>query len=516
MKNDLFDHQKQGVDFVIQKSGSGALFHEIGCGKTRTALEIYARLRQSEESLKMLVISPLSLLNAAWREDNTKFYGFRFCNLRESSWIAEKHGRPIALNDDIFAVNYESLLSKSKLEGIVWMLRLGNPWLCVLDESARIKSAQAQTTKIIFKMIRYFKYRIILSGCPAPNSEMEYFPQMQFVAPGCLGTNMTAFRSHFFHLANRYSNRTQSLPPFMTKEIFTKGWNYAITPAKREELMNLIMPHCHLAKKKDCLDLPEQVDEIRFVELEGEQKKVYLEMKKYLVVEIEEQKIAAPLALTKLMKLRQITSGFIYNEKGDSYETNLEHDDHFKMSLETKMPFVKNEPGEENFWGDAFNPLENEFSNPKLKELFAIIEEAGNQPIIVWINFHWEQIKICHELHKRFGENQVVTLSALTKDKDESIKAFQEGRARFLVAHGRSAGHGLTMIQCSLQIFFSLDYSWEIHEQSRGRIHRFGQIKKCTYVYILAKDTIDESIFNVLKNKKDAQEIIYETIKSSL
>lgn len=151
--------------------------------------------------------------------------------------------------------------------------------------------------------------------------------------------------------------------------------------------------------------------------------------------------------------------------------------------------------------------------NPKIQELFNIIEEAGNQPIIIWIQFHWEIMKICHELYKRFGENQVVTLSALTKDKDGSIKAFRDGGARFLVAHPASAAHGLTFVNCSLEVFFSLDFSSEKYEQAKARIHRAGQVHKCTYVHILCKGTIDEDILNVLRGKKNEQEILYKMME---
>ena len=101
----------------------------------------------------------------------------------------------------------------------------------------------------------------------------------------------------------------------------------------------------------------------------------------------------------------------------------------------------------------------------------------------------------------------------MTEDKDESIRAFRDGRARFLVAHPASAAHGLTFINCSLQIFFSMDFSLERYEQAKARIHRAGQVNKCTYVHLIAKDTIDEQILEVLRRKGDVQKIIYEIVK---
>lgn len=484
----LFEHQEDGVNFIINRGGSGALFWEMGLGKSRGALEIFSRLKSTTPLLRMLIVAPLSLLNAAWREDLVRFgYPFSFVNLHDDpdyngGWT-------------IMAVNYEAFLRRSVdiLKPIYESTRRGDEWLCVLDESSRIKSAQAKTTKIMLKAAALFKYRIVMSGTPAPNSEMEYWPQINFVEPDLMGSSMTAFRARYFHMAR--GSQKMPVPPFMSRQqaydTFRHGWEYSITPESREALMREIAPVCHWAKKKDCLDLPDQIDEVREVDMAPDQARIYRKMERELVVEIAGQKIAAPVALTKLMKLRQISSGFLYNALGESFETIINAGADPKSALG---------PSE---YAEALD-------NPKLKELFDVIDDAGDQPIIIWINFHWEQIKICHELYKKFGEESVVTLSALTKDKDASIDAFKAGRARFLVAHPRSAAHGLTFVNCSLQIFFSLDYSWEAFEQARARIHRVGQTKKCTYIYLVARGTIDEGILKTLRQKGGAQEIISE------
>ena len=324
----------------------------------------------------MLVVAPLSLLEAAWREDGIKFsYTFSFLNAHDDFNFNGGY--------TITAINYESLLVKS---GKIIESLKGGEWLCVLDESSKINNYTSQITKLLLKMAPLFKHRIVMTGTPAPNTDLEYWPQMQFVKPGCLGTSMTAFRSHFFHLQNRYTGVTMPIGRFATKamamETFRKC-DYVITKQKREELMKYILPLCHMAKKKDCLDLPDQIDEIRQVELGPAHRRAYYEMEKYLVLEIQDQQIAAPVALTKLIKLRQIVSGFLYSESGEALEISAGE----KLSLEIT--------------GDE-KKMVRVLDNPKLNELFSVIEDAGDQPIIIWIQFHWEQIKICHDLEKKY------------------------------------------------------------------------------------------------------------------
>lgn len=534
----LFRHQEEAADFIVKRGGSGAIWHEMGVGKTRTALEIFARLREKDPELRMLVIAPLSLLEAAWGEDVKKFSEFSFWNLR-NGWGVE--GR---IKEDVFAINYEFLISKDKLSKLIQMVKRsrdidgdGHDWLCVLDESSRCKNYAAKTTKILLKLAPLFKYRLVMSGTPAPNIELEYWPQIQFACPGALGTSLTVFRSHFFHFVNRYTKAEAPVGRFATRaqavETYRKC-DLAISDAKRAELMALIRPIAHTARKKDCFDLPEQTDEIRMVEMSPPQEAAYRHLKRHLVFEIQNQVIAAPVALTKLMKLRQIVGGFVYNDVGEGFEIGVHRGGVLEGDQGTERILIK-----------------DEFSNPKLDELFNVIDEAGDQPIMIWVQFHWEQVKICHELHKRFSkiptkkircktcgndafysldgdyycdkkhynvfnyetDGQIVTLSSLTKDKDESIRAFKDGRARFLVAHPASAAHGLTFTNCSLQIFYSLDFSWERYEQARARIHRAGQVNRCTYVYILCRNTIDEAILGALRRKGDAQRAVYEALK---
>lgn len=484
----LFQHQKNAIDFILARGGSGALFHEMGLGKTRTAIEILAKLREKVPNLRMLVVAPISLLEAAWREDVTRFSDFTFWNLRD--------GLPTEPTD-IMAINYEFFVAstasaKERIKNLIKYIE-GQPWICVLDESSRIKNYQAQTTKTIMAMGKFFIHRIVMSGTPAPNSEIEYWPQLQFAVPGCFGSSMTVFRTYFFNFVNRYTKAELPIGRFTSKQQAIETYrkcDIVMSPKKREELMGLIKPMAHMAKKKDCLDLPEQIDEIRFVEMESTQRSAYNDLERHLILEIQNSVIATPVAIAKLMKLRQITSGFIYNQIGEALEMGA-------------SPY--------GIGSDLAPPTAKEFRNPKLTELFDIIEEAGDQQIMIWIQFHWEHIKICHELEKRWP-GQVVTLSSLTKDRDGSIQAFKEGRAKFLVAHPASAAHGLTFVNCSLQVFFSLDYSLEKYEQAKARTHRAGQTRNCTYVHLIAKNSIDEIILNALRAKADVQKMIYETI----
>ncbi len=478
MNYPLFKHQEEAINFITARDGCGALFHEIGCGKTRTALEIYSTLkytcdiklnnmvvRGNDPFLKLLVICPLSLIEGAWGEDIKKFTCYKYRNC---------HDEPIEYckDTDIYILNYESLLSEQKITALKKMLLFGN-FMCVLDESSKIKNHKAKTTKALLALRDKFKYRVVMSGTPAPNCETEYWAQINFIQPGIVHENFYPFRSYYFHLEREKNGEKeiafgQVYSKLAAQQMFQRGWHYAMTKQRCEALMLRIAPHAHYARKADCLDLPDQVDEVRSITMGKDQELAYRSMKNDLIAEIKDQCIVAQVALAKIMKLRQITSAFAINDEGNV----------------SCLP-----------------------NNPKLKELESVLEEAGNQQVIIWCQFQHEIRTI-----KEMLGDRAVTLYGETDDRNESIVAFKNGQAQYLIAHPRSAGHGLTFVNCSLQVFYSLDYSWELYEQARGRTHRAGQVNKCTYIHLICKGTIDEEILHVLREKKDATEILYRMV----
>lgn len=446
----LFNHQKEAVSFILKNQGSGALWMEIGTGKTLTALTIYKELLSKEPNLKMLVICPISLINAAWGEDIKKFTDFTHCNLREK-----------ITDSNIYIINYESY----SLERFQILINELNIDMVVLDESSKIRNPESKISKTLLHNKENFKYRICMSGTPAPNNPEEYWAQMKFCSPA-LPDSFYRFRNLYMKL-DRNGYEPSYVHPSKLGEFFRKGFKYVLR--NEEKFQNEIKPYCFLAKKSECLDLPETMDIIREVTLSQAQMKIYKDMKRHMVAEIGRDLIMANVALTKLMKLRQITSGFAINTLGDATEIT---------------------------------------DNSKINELLELLEEIGNKQVIIWIQFHKEVEMLAKHLES------FVTLYSLTTDRDKSIQDFKDGKAQYLIAHPKSGGHGLTFTNCDTMVFFSIDYSFESIEQARGRIHRPGQLNKCTYFYLLAKGTIDETIKEALDKKEDLQ-TLFNRIRDS-
>ena len=227
---ELFKHQKEAVDFVIKNKGNAALWHDMGLGKTVTALQSFKQIRDNHvKGIKLIVFCPLSLIKSAWGEDIDNFFGFKWVN-------CHKKGFPEGF--DVYICNYEMLLSKRNNE-LIQSLASKNTLMCVLDESSKIKNFKSKTAKELLRIKDKFICRVVMSATPAPNVMSEYWSQISFLGRSIFHDSFYAFRNHYFHLA-RGSQKMIPNGSFisreMAREIFSKGWKYEITEQKRKEL----------------------------------------------------------------------------------------------------------------------------------------------------------------------------------------------------------------------------------------------------------------------------------------
>ena len=446
----LYPHQINAIERGVKRPL--CIFHDMGLGKALTALMIFKRLGY----VRMLVICPLSLIKGTWEVEIAKWTSYEFCNLRGQKTQA-----------DIYLANYEMLYRKfDYIQDIV-----SPATMLVLDESSRVKSNRSIIYKKVKKLSESAGAVYCLSGTPAPNNEMELWTQVDLVEPEILGKNFYAFRNHFFVL-QRGKTIMESVPrdKQVQASLFARGWKWSMTKRKKEKLMRIIAPIVDWVKKEDAVELPETIDEIRDVYLTPKAVKIYKDLEKKLVAEVNGETIAVQVALAKLLKLREITSGFIFDATGKT------------------LPI----------------------SDEKLKVLDETLSDIGNYQVIIWAIFR-RDIEVIYEKYKA---KSVYVYGGMTDlARSNNIEAFRGGRVQYLIANPASIAHGLTFTNCQYSVYYSLDYSYEHYAQSKARIHRIGQKNACTYIHLLAKGTIDEDIYECLKGKKSKEELLANLLR---
>lgn len=455
-----FRHQIESVELFINSNYRHAFFYDVGTGKTLTALMCYDYLKSREIVDQLLILAPVSLIENAWGVDIKKFTDFTYNNLNKKC----------KFNSAISICNLESLISNKKLETIKkWIQQ--KPTMCVIDESSRIKGFKTKSTKTVLSLRDYFKARIVMSATPAPNDDSELWSQMVFVSDDIFPSNFFAFRHRYFTLTRGgfSMGSTKGLSKAELGGLFKKGFTYKIINSKRDEFYQKVEPYAKWLKKRDVLDLPPEIDVIRSTTLSDDQRKAYKQMKEKLVTEINGKDVVASIALAKMTRLRQITSGFSVSDEGDVVT--------FK-------------------------------TNPKLNELKCLIEELGDNQALIFAEYHKEIDDIKGVLGDKAG-----VLDGRTKNRDETIEAFRDKNLQYLIAHPKSGGQGLSFNEVNYCIFYSLSYSFESYFQAKGRIVRAGKQAKATFIHLLMENTIDEKILECVQRKRSQQELIAELLK---
>lgn len=430
----LRGYQKDIVNDALN-AGCYGIFADTGTGKTVISLEIANHFK------KTLVLCPLSVIETAWIDDCKKFYPqMRIINC----WSNTSDGRFDLLDEeaDVYVMNYESYkIVRNKI-------MKSNFDCMIVDESSCMKNMKSQITSMILEMVNVIPHRFVLSGCPCPNHNSEIFPQMKFVNNEIFGNNYHGFLARYFH-----SDMSNPHVWFQTAED-KERYNLRLT----EQSVFL--------KKEDCVDLPEKVFQVRRFEMASEQRQHYNELLNDIKSHINEWSKFEFTA--KLMKLREITSGFVYTK-----DSNV-------ITMDSNKP----------------------------KALAEILEEIGNKQVIIWCQFQHE-IK---SLAEQFGGVALTSSSSKTKERYEIIRDFRDGKIQYLFTHPSLMGKGLTFVNCTYNVYYSLSFSYEEFKQSQDRIHRIGQTNKCTYIIMQAKDTIDEKIYSCLQRKESAVDELYNEI----
>lgn len=430
----LRGYQKDIVNDALN-AGCYGIFADTGTGKTVIGLEIARHFK------KTLILCPLSVIETAWIDDCKKFYPqMKIINC----WSNTSDGRFDLLDEeaDVYVMNYESYkIVRNKI-------MKSNFDCMIVDESSCMKNMKSQITSMILGMVNVIPHRFVLSGCPCPNHNSEIFPQMKFVNNEIFGNNYYGFLARYFHqdLSNPHV------------------W---FQTAEDKERYNLrLTEQSVFLKKEDCVDLPEKVFQVRRFEMASEQRQHYNELLNDIKSHINEWSKFEFTA--KLMKLREITSGFVYTK-----DSNV-------ITMDSNKP----------------------------KALAEILEEIGNKQVIIWCQFQHE-IK---SLAEQFGGVALTSSSSKTKERYEIIRDFRDGKIQYLFTHPSLMGKGLTFVNCTYNVYYSLSFSYEEFKQSQDRIHRIGQTNKCTYIIMQAKDTIDEKIYSCLQRKESAVDELYNEI----
>lgn len=275
---ELLPHQKQAVE-KLRHVKVGALYMEMGTGKTRTALELVNLRLEAGKVDRVLWLCPCSVKESL-RRDIIKHTG------------SDQKGI-------ITICGIETLSSSIRANiHLLDLVQSKNVFL-IVDESILVKNHRAIRTQNIMRLSEYCKYKLILNGTPISKCEKDLFAQWYILDWRILG-----YRSFWSFAANHLEYD----PKIRGKIVRALNVDY---------LVRKIAPYTYQVKKSECLELPSKTYDVEYYRLTRSQRDHYDEVADKLLFSLDELR---PYTIYRLFAgLQNVIAGFrviLDDEKG--------------------------------------------------------------------------------------------------------------------------------------------------------------------------------------------------------
>ena len=487
LPDDFIDHPKkplmsfQRVALATQINEDGAnLWMEQGTGKTpiiiaRINLEARRICKKENRMYRSLVVAPKNMrLN--WRNKLIEFAVnpgkitvMRGGKLDRMKLFVEAFKPDNNCEYIVVICSYETVLRD-------WETFRMIEWdLCTLDESHMIKGHYTKRWKALQKLRELCNSRTGLTGTPIANNLFDTWTQLEWLGEGLSGfTSYKAFKKYYGTFVRSGDGQ---------RDILT---GYAHLPLLQERFSRL----CFMITRDEAMpELPKKTYDIEEFEMTSFQREAYIKLQKQLAFEIAQDKqntskrITADHILTKLLRLSQITAGYI--------KWDAEYDDDGLLIGGGNVQFI--EP------------------NPKVD---ALVEHLKNkkptEKTIIWTNW----VPVIKMLHARFDKEGIKHVlyygGTSDKDREEAERSYnQDPEVRVFIGNPAAGGTGLDLwgywpdwagtdrdrgTNTTQEIYYSQNWSMIHRSQSEDR-----PVRKFTRVSVQITDwifpnTIDEEI----------------------
>lgn len=439
-------YQTYTKEFILSHK-EAAIFLDCGLGKTIVSLTaVEELLHDFFEIGKVLVIAPLRVARDTWPSEIAKWEHTK--NIRASVVMGTVKERTAALMKpaEVYIINREN---------VKWLIEESNmPMdfdMIVIDELSSFKSYQAKWFRALMKLRPSVKRIVGLTGTPSANGLMDLWAEFRLLD---MGKRLGRFISHYRDAYFLPNKRNQQMV-----------FSYKPREGAEDAIYRRIGDITISMRAREYLKMPNLVSNIVHVALDERERKLYDDMKRDMVIAVENKEIDAVSAAALSNKLLQMANGAVYAENGKVVRLH----------------------------------------NRKLDALEDLAESANGKPVLVayWYKHDLERIKSrlpVQELRSR-----------------ENIEAWNAGRILLGVIHPASAGHGLNLqFGGSILVWFGLTWSLELYQQTNARLYRQGQKDTVVIHHIVAVGTIDEKVMQALERKDKTQTALIDAVKAEV
>jgi SNF2 family DNA or RNA helicase len=451
---EFYQDGPRSIARFVERVPKCAVWAEMGSGKSIATLTGVIDLINRFEVHRVLVVAPLRVAKKTWAdeiEDWAHARHLRFIFL-DGPLLKIAKILQTRLNDfDVWAISCD----KVRVLETLFQARQHIWDTMIIDESPRFKNPSAKRSLSMRLLTMRCKRVIELTGTPMPNGIKDLWHQIYLLDRGeRLGPNIAAFERRFFeHVTVTHGDGTQ--------ELVKKP-----TPGAEKVIMKLLSDIVYVLRPEDYNSIKKPLYNAIKIPLPENLHKAYKSFERDYVLSLPDgDKITAMNASGLGVKLLQFASGAIYDK---NREAKIVH-------------------------------------RLKIEALEELIEDNPDKPILLAYNFK-------HEIPRIF--ESFPHAEVLGKD-GEQIDRWNAGKIRMLIAHPKSAAHGLNLqFGGHILIWFSLPgYNLEDYLQMNKRLPRKGQQHRVAIHHLIVEKTADEAAMRAINRKDHEQEEFQNEMK---
>lgn len=334
-----------------------------------------------------------------------------------------------------------------------------------VDEAHRLYNPGSKQSRAMARM-SWVEWKLILTGTPMEKQPTDFFGQFKFLAPHVLGTNKGEFEEEWLDwkkidLGGPGAPRPGG-PAYKEKLMLQRILkNKAKFREDRlDEFVELLSPYCIRIEKSDVGILPPEIRPVSVAMPKWHISRYrHLESKSWVELPGATE-LMATMPATKNMKLRQMASGFVYDEEGGLH------------------------------W----------LSSRKLNKAIQLFESLP-KPVVLFSSFVPELLRL-HRRLEELGYDVGLVYGKTPKKKRPGIwAAFQGAQLDAVVCQISAGGVGVDLWKANHGIVTSMSYSSIIWDQAKARMDSRDKSVPATLHVLLAENTIDEDLYDLIELK---------------
>lgn len=452
----LRQYQRTTIDRALAEQGRFGIFNDVGTGKTVCALVIASKLKDR----RILLVAPLAAVDVWRREIEDNAPKLNFVDATVGSIVDRRDiVRATDVEPTLIVVNYETYWKEPLRAALLrW-----EPTMVIFDEAHRIKgygSRQARFSHILGKRA---DHRLALTATPMTKGPEDLFSIFKFVNSEIFGTRWQDFAWEYV-LMGGFQGRS------------------VVGYRNRQRLERKLHAASARIPKSEALDLEEEVPVPIEVRMSATAKRHYDDMRTSLLAEVEGLKgetglTLARIAATAILRLKQITSGFVKTVDGEEVDISHEKLDVLTDLLSDLVPAVKH--------------------------------------VVVFCHFRRDVARATEAAEALRWDKKSVPVWVLSggvsaPERTARTAAWTAAESGILVCQIAVSSVAIDLTAAHVAIYYSVDYSLINWIQSHGRLHRFGQTNKVTSYYLITKSSVDVKVYRSLQRKQDLTESVLD------